>query len=157
MTDFSSPPLLYTLPSNTTGITTAPQPLPSDDGLSTSAPVPTNLNTHQCMAGDKTHMLLLGNGHSITFTAQNVPPPPTTTFTDNISTACGMMPACTGTRTLFLGSKATRLLLSIGLLSTCDGELGTGTHSKHNSDTGRSVTPTHLLILGSYSYTPGSC
>ena len=28
--------------------------------------------------------LVLGNGHAITFTAQDVPPPPTTTFTDNI-------------------------------------------------------------------------
>ena len=36
------------------------------------------------MAGDKTRTLLLGNGQTITFTAQDVPPPPTTTFTDNI-------------------------------------------------------------------------
>ena len=64
---------------------TVPQPLPSDS-LSTSAesaPVPANSHL-VCMAGDKTRRLLLGNGHSITFTAQDVPSPPTTTFTDNI-------------------------------------------------------------------------
>lgn len=73
------PPPLYTLHSSSTlsesAATTPPQPLPS---------IPTN--THQHMAGDnsKTRTLQLGNGHSITFTAQDVPPPPTTTFTDNI-------------------------------------------------------------------------
>jgi hypothetical protein len=42
---------------------------------------PTPINA---WAGDKKRTLQLGNGHSITFTAQDVPPPPTTTFTDNI-------------------------------------------------------------------------
>ncbi|KAF8240059.1 hypothetical protein L208DRAFT_1234834, partial [Tricholoma matsutake] len=60
---------------------TMPQPLPSNS-LLISAPVPTN--TYQCTAGDKTRTLLLSDGHSITFTAQDVPPPPMTTFTDNI-------------------------------------------------------------------------
>jgi hypothetical protein len=78
------PPWFYTSPRCTITTTPlAPQPLPSD-GLSTSAPVPTNSGSQLCIPGDKTRTLLLGNGHSIMFTAQDVPPPPTTTFMDDI-------------------------------------------------------------------------
>ena len=66
------------------------------------------------------------------------PPPPSQT-TSPASTACGMIPACTGIRTLFSGSSATQLLSFIGLLSIHDGEQETGILSKHNLDTGRSV------------------
>jgi hypothetical protein len=67
----------------------------------------------------------------------HLPPPSQTTSLASI--ACGMIPACIGTRTLFSGSLATQLLSSIGLLSTDDGEQGTGTLLKPNSGTGRSV------------------
>jgi hypothetical protein len=66
------------------------------------------------------------------------PPPPSQT-TSPASTACGTIPASTGTRTPFSGSSDTQLLSSIGLLSTHDGEQGTGTLSKHSLGTGRSV------------------
>jgi hypothetical protein len=36
------------------------------------------------MVHEKSRTLRLGSGHVIMFTAQDVPPPPTTTFTDNI-------------------------------------------------------------------------
>jgi hypothetical protein len=52
------------------------------DGLPTLAPVP--FSAPRCMVDDKSRTLKLGSGHIIVFTAQDVPPPPTTTFTDNI-------------------------------------------------------------------------
>jgi hypothetical protein len=45
---------------------------------------------HGCTSSAPWSTVLLGNGHSITFTAQDVPPPPTTTFTDNIPRLNGM-------------------------------------------------------------------
>ena len=64
---------------------TTPQPLPSNlNNPDLLTVVPRATGTHRCMAGDKMRTLRLGNGYVIAFTAQDVPPPPTTTFTDNI-------------------------------------------------------------------------
>lgn len=59
---------------------TLPQPQLLD-GVVTVVPTGTHPRS---TAGDKTRTLRLGNGYTITFTAEDVPPPPTTTFTDNI-------------------------------------------------------------------------
>jgi hypothetical protein len=58
---------------------------------------------------------------------------------------------CIGTRTLFSGSSATQLLSFIGLLSTRNGNQGTGTCSKHNLGTGRSFIY-FLFHLNTFTY-----
>ena len=63
------------------------------DGLPTSAPVP--LGAPQ-MVHEKSRTLRFGSGHVITFTAQDVPPPPTTTFPDNIPHLNSMWDDTTG-------------------------------------------------------------
>jgi hypothetical protein len=57
-----------------------------------------------------------------------------------------MILAYTGTGILFSGSSATQLRWSIGLLSTHDGDQGTGTRLKHNSGTGRSVNQLNIFF-----------
>ena len=126
---------------------TTPQPLPSNlNNPDLLTVVPRATGTHRCMAGDKMRTLRLGNGYVIAWMSLLHLPPPSQT-TSLVSTACGMIPACIGTKTLFSRSSATQLLLSIGLSSTHDGKQGTGTHSKHNLGTGRSVIYLSYLLL----------